>query len=48
MYNLSNSNQFPWLKGEDFTVTTYEEENLGGLPVTEAEVRDYNHCIRMG
>ncbi|KAG5608464.1 hypothetical protein H5410_019745 [Solanum commersonii] len=46
MYELSCSSRIPWVVGGlDFNVITNDEEKLGGRPVTESEVRDFNHCI---
>lgn len=35
----------PWIVGGDFNVVTYNEEKLGGLPVTLADTTDFNLCI---
>ncbi|KAH0713319.1 hypothetical protein KY289_009278 [Solanum tuberosum] len=37
----------PWLVGGDFNVIRNEEEKLGGRPVTNGEVVDFNHCINV-
>ncbi|XP_055800398.1 uncharacterized protein LOC129869822 [Solanum dulcamara] len=45
--DLANIISIPWMIGGDFNVICNEEEKLGGRPVTEAEVRDFNNCINV-
>lgn len=47
LYAISQDTLTSWLVVGDFNVITNEEEKLGGLLVTELEVRDFNHCINM-
>lgn len=45
--DMTISIQKPWLVGGDFNVIRNDEENLRELPVTIAEIKDFNHCINM-
>ncbi|XP_015162379.1 uncharacterized protein [Solanum tuberosum] len=45
--DLSNNIRIPWLVGGDFNVIRNEEVKLGGRPVTNGEVVDFNHCINV-
>ncbi|KAH0662438.1 uncharacterized protein [Solanum tuberosum] len=45
--DLADSIRLTWLGGGDFNVISSEEEQLGGRPVTEGEVRDFSHCINV-
>lgn len=44
---MSNNSNLPWLVGGDFDVISTNEEKLRGRPVTEMEVRDFNHCLNV-
>ncbi|KAG5605354.1 hypothetical protein H5410_026846 [Solanum commersonii] len=44
---LSMAVNVPWLIGGYFNVIHNENEKLAGRPVTEAEVRDFNHCLNV-
>lgn len=45
IYNLSKVTNSPWLIGGNFNVICCEEEKLGGRLVTDADTRDFIHCI---
>ncbi|WMV48900.1 hypothetical protein MTR67_042285 [Solanum verrucosum] len=45
--SMSDLASTKWMVGGDFNVICNEEEKLGGRPVTEAEVRDFNYCINV-
>ncbi|PHU24658.1 Protein TRIGALACTOSYLDIACYLGLYCEROL 1, chloroplastic [Capsicum chinense] len=45
LFQISHNFQVPWLVGGDFNVIVNDEEKMGGLPVTEEETTDFNHCI---
>ncbi|KAH0721975.1 hypothetical protein KY289_005019 [Solanum tuberosum] len=47
MSDLASTINLPWMVGGDFNVICNEKEKLGGRPVTEAEVRDFNYCINV-
>ncbi|KAG5584614.1 hypothetical protein H5410_045048 [Solanum commersonii] len=47
MYDLANTTNLSWVIGGDFNVISNEEKKLGGRPVTEAEIRDFNHWINV-
>jgi len=47
MVDLVDTINTLWVIGGDFNVISSEEKKLGGLPVTEVEVRDFNHNINV-
>ena len=47
MFELANTINVPWVIGGDFNVIYNEEEKLGGRPVIELEIWDFNHCINV-
>ncbi|KAK4728573.1 hypothetical protein R3W88_021561 [Solanum pinnatisectum] len=47
MAHLASTVNIPWVIGGDFNVITNESEKLGGREVTDAEVRDFNHCLNV-
>ncbi|XP_075091507.1 uncharacterized protein LOC142171714 [Nicotiana tabacum] len=45
MYALAQDMNVLWLVDGDFNVIVYEEEKIGGIPVSLNEVEDFRHCI---
>ncbi|KAH0722859.1 hypothetical protein KY290_005517 [Solanum tuberosum] len=44
---IASSTSLPWLVGGDFNMISNVKEKLGGCPVVEREVEDFNHCINV-
>lgn len=47
MADLADTINTMWVIEGDFNVISSEEKKLGGLPVPEVEVRDFNHIINV-
>ncbi|WMV09687.1 hypothetical protein MTR67_003072 [Solanum verrucosum] len=45
MGDMAMTTNIPWVIKGDFNVICNEGEKIGGRAVTEAEVRDFNHCL---
>lgn len=45
--DVCNDFQKTWLVSGDFNVITTKKETLWGLPMTEDEFRDFNHCVNV-